>query len=123
MFTLIPYLVWLWGVPGAFPKCLYTSLPLRGPVCKEDMCFNNLELKPSKYQQLSNSFRKMRKLLLTRIRFTLNLFSTESILALHTRTRQQNGALSSRCSEGQLVKGHDLSTSLQDPVASTVGHL
>lgn len=28
---LYTYLVWLWGVPGAFPKCLYTSLPLRGP--------------------------------------------------------------------------------------------
>lgn len=25
------HLVWLWGVPGALPKCRYTSRPLRGP--------------------------------------------------------------------------------------------
>lgn len=29
--TRYTHLVWLCGVPGALPKCLYTSRPLRGP--------------------------------------------------------------------------------------------
>lgn len=41
----------------------------------------------------------------------------------HTLTWQQNSALSSRGSEGQLVEGQDLTTSFQDPGASTSSHL
>ena len=40
----------------------------------------------------------------------------------HSQTLKENGVLSTRCSHGQLVKGQDLPSSLENPGPSSLSH-
>ena len=131
--------MWLCGVPGALPKCLYTSRPFRGPgegretrirqgpsnqpgkelLCGAEADWGQASPRPPRpgEAKAASSHTAHARPITHWVPGSCSCGGHQTSL-----TREQDGATALRAVQGQLVEGEDLAPSLEDAAPGTTAH-